>query len=133
MIYYQDGEPVDHQSIEPTEKRVVFEDCTSNEFSLLLSGRDNVIYANLNLVLRKRQDLVAMLRSAIIGRFVSTQQDALWVEIPIKRTDKVKAEILIIQSRLLKEAKKSQKHIDILMTQIEPNTCSSFVSCQKGK
>ena len=54
MIYYQDGEPIDHQSMERAENKVVFEDYTSNEFSLLLGGRDNVMYANLNLVLRKR-------------------------------------------------------------------------------
>ena len=84
-----------------------FEDISPNQFPLLLSGRHNLVYANLNLVLSKRHDIAQMLGTILFGRWVDVQRDRLWIEIPIVRTDKIKCELLIVKQRELKAVKKS--------------------------
>ena len=78
------------------DEPIGFEDSSANEFPLLLNGRQNMIYANLNLVLAKRHDIAQLLGSAFLGKCVEVQQDVLWIEIPIARGDQIMAEILLV-------------------------------------
>jgi hypothetical protein len=73
-----------------------FEDNTSNEFQVMLAGRQSMIYCNLNLVLEKRQDIGTILASGFFSSCFSFQRDTLWVDIPIKRDDAIKSEILLV-------------------------------------
>lgn len=84
-----------------------FEDTTANEFTLLLNGRFNLVYANLNLVLWKRHDIAQLLGSALFGACVDVQRDCLWIEIPIVRDDNIKSEILLTQSNQQDKINKS--------------------------
>ena len=80
------------------EQALYFEDMSANEFTLLLNGRTNLVYANLNLVLCKRHDIAQLLGSALFSTCVDVQRDCLWIEIPIVRDDNIKSEILLTQS-----------------------------------
>lgn len=88
---YVDGEPVPPKpkssQTDANAQSLYFEDISPNQFPLLLSGRHNLVYANLNLVLSKRHDIAQMLGTILFGRWVDVQRDRLWIEIPIVRAD----------------------------------------------
>lgn len=114
-FYYVNGEPVAKAEKKVSEK-LEFEDPSANEYTLLLSGRENCFYTNMNLVLRRRHDFRDMLASTFFGSCLVVQKDRLWIDIPIKRVEPIKTEILLIQQRDLKAAKKAQEHIDIILS-----------------
>ena len=64
---------------------IEFEDSSACEFPLLLGGRENLVYANLNLTLNKRHDIATMVVTTLLKRFFP-QRESLWIEIPIDRS-----------------------------------------------
>jgi len=107
---------------DPIDEGIQFEDNSAHEFPLLLAKRKNMFFCNINLALEKRQDMTCQLFSVMCSRFTTFQKDALWIEIPITRKVPVKGEVLLVRLTHLKEAKKSQPHLDKLMTLMVPNT-----------
>jgi len=76
-----------------------FQDYTSSEYPISLSGRQSCIYASFTLVTKPRHDIAQSIftQLPVISRLFDIRRDTLWVEIPIKRTSKVHSEILFVQ------------------------------------
>jgi hypothetical protein len=55
-------------------------------------------------------------------RNIQRTRDTLWIEIPIRRVDPPKSEILLVQAPQLAIFKKNMPDIDYLLKSIRPNT-----------
>ena len=115
--------PEECKAQDGTESIDSFEDQTSNEYPIALSGRESLWYASFNLVTKPRHDIATTVFTSIpfVGKYFANIRDTLWIEIPIDRKDAIVTEILLIQRKELEAAKKAQPHIDVLMAPYQPN------------
>lgn len=103
-----------------------FDDYTSREYPIALSGRESCKYAAFNFVAKPRHDIATTILTTLplINKLFQTQRDIVWVDIPIERASKVHSEILLVQQRELESVYQSQPHLKILMQPVSPNTVS---------
>ena len=99
----------DASSPDSDDKIVNFEDHTSSEFPISLSGRDSLKYACFNLVMKPRHDIATTFITSIplVNSMFETTRDTLWIEMPIERKENVSAELLILQQKELELAQKA--------------------------
>lgn len=103
-----------------------FEDYSSSEYPISLSGRESCKYASFILQTRPRHDIATTIftQLPLVNRLFDVSRDTLWVEIPIERSSKVHSEILLVQMKELEIVKKAQPHIGVIMQPVRPNTTS---------
>lgn len=101
-----------------------FQDYSSSEYPISLSGRESCKYASFILQTRPRHDIATTIftQLPLISRLFDASRDTLWVEIPIERTTKVHSEILLVQMKEVEIVKKAQPHLGVIMKPVRPNT-----------
>ena len=64
-----------------------FDNFTSREYPIALSGRETCKYASFNFVTKPRHDIATTLLTTMpfINRLFTAQRDILWIDIPIER------------------------------------------------